>query len=142
MTDREMQDRRAAREAKMSEVLEEEDRTEDQYQCTVCKVFCYLSQVTCKCTSKVVCVEHAALLCDCSMDQRVLRRRFSDQMLIENQEKIAERAVVPSVWQSKLNKTLAEAGRPQLRTLRALLAEGDRINYPLPELNAIRRCVT
>jgi [histone H3]-trimethyl-L-lysine4 demethylase len=126
----------------MSESLEEEDRTEDQYQCTVCKVFCYLSQVTCKCSTKVVCVEHAALLCGCPMDQKVLRKRFSDQVLIENQEKIAERAAVPSVWQSKLNKALTESGRPQLRTLRALLAEGDRINYPLPELNAIRKCVT
>ncbi|KAI0065783.1 hypothetical protein BV25DRAFT_1879666 [Artomyces pyxidatus] len=142
MTEREMENRRKARALKLGEVLEEEDRSEDQYQCNVCKVFCYLSQITCHCTTKVVCVDHASLLCKCTMDQRSLRKRFSDEELLDIQTKIAERATVPSAWKAKLTKTLSESARPALRSLRALLAEGDRVNYPLPELAGIRKCVT
>ncbi|TFY73470.1 hypothetical protein EWM64_g10542, partial [Hericium alpestre] len=141
MTDRELGDRRKARALKMGEVLEHEDRPEDQYQCHTCKAFCYLSQVTCACTTKIACVDHASQLCDCPMEQRVLRKRFSDEELVETQSRVAERAAIPTAWQAKFRKALAESARPQLRTLRALLAEGDRINYPLPELRMIRKCV-
>jgi [histone H3]-trimethyl-L-lysine4 demethylase len=140
MTDREMSDRRKARALKLGEILEE-GRSEDQYQCIVCKAFCYLSQVTCHCTNKVACVHHADSLCKCAMEQRTLRKHFSDEELLETQARVAERASVPSAWQAKLNKVLAESARPPLRVLRALLAEGDRINHPLPELANIRRCV-
>ncbi|KAF8265161.1 hypothetical protein EI94DRAFT_1736530 [Lactarius quietus] len=116
MTDREMGDRLRARALKLGEILEEEDRPEDQYQCLVCKAFCYLSQVA------------------CAMEQRTLRKRFSDDELLETQARIAERASVPSAWQTKLHKVLAESARPPL-------PEGDRINHPLPELASVRRCV-
>ncbi|KAI0287615.1 PLU-1-like protein-domain-containing protein [Russula brevipes] len=141
MTDREMSDRLRARALKLGEILEEEDRSEDQYQCITCKAFCYLSQVTCHCTNKVACVDHADSLCKCAMEQRTLRKRFSDEDLLETQIRVAERASVPSAWQAKLNKALAESARPPLRVLRAILAEGDRINHPLAELANIRRCV-
>jgi histone demethylase JARID1 len=142
MIDREMGDRLRARALKLGEILEEEDRSEDQYQCVTCKAFCYLSQVTCHCTNKAACVDHADSLCKCAMEQRILRKRFTDEDLLETQIRVAERASVPSTWQAKLNKALAESARPPLRVLRALLAEGDRINYPLPELANIRRCVS
>ncbi|KAI0042015.1 hypothetical protein FA95DRAFT_1575993 [Auriscalpium vulgare] len=141
MTEREMESRRKARALKLGELLEEEDRADDQTQCNVCKVFCYLSQVTCHCTTKVVCVDHAHLLCKDPMEQHTLRKRFSDDELLDTQAKIAERATVPTAWQAKLTRTLAESARPPLRSLRALLAEGDRINHPLPELLIIRKCV-
>jgi histone demethylase JARID1 len=141
MTDREMNDRRQALALGLSEVLEEEDRPEDQYQCTICKAFCYLSQVICSCTSKIVCVEHLDLLCDHSPTHLTLRKRFSDENLLDTLAKVAERAVVPSSWRGKLEKTLLESARPPLRTLRALQAEGDRINFYLPELPALRKCV-
>ncbi|TFY58942.1 hypothetical protein EVG20_g7972, partial [Dentipellis fragilis] len=141
MTDRELRDRRQARALKMGEALEGEDKPEEQYQCSVCKVFCYLSQVTCSCTTKIVCVDHAAMLCSCAMDHRVLRKRFSDQDLVETQAKVAERAAIPAAWQAKLQRLLAESARPPLRSLRALVAEGDRINHPLKELRALEKCV-
>ncbi|KAI0265971.1 PLU-1-like protein-domain-containing protein [Gloeopeniophorella convolvens] len=142
MTDREMADRRKARAIKMTEALEEKDHPEEQYQCTVCKVFCYLSQVVCSCAgNKVACVDHAERLCKCPMDKRTLRKRFRDDELLETQARVAERASVPAAWQAKLTRTLAESARPPLRSLRALLAEGDRINHPLPELAALRKCV-
>ncbi|KAK7049753.1 hypothetical protein VNI00_005784 [Paramarasmius palmivorus] len=143
MTDREMANRRKARAQGIRETLEEQDRPEDQYQCTICKVFCYLSQITCACTTKVVCVDHADLLCNRPFDHLTLRKRFSDADLLDTQNKVSERAVVPSVWTAKLHKVLMESPKPALRSLRALLAEGDRIhaNYNLRELSTLRKCV-
>ncbi|TFK43830.1 jumonji superfamily protein [Crucibulum laeve] len=143
MTDREMSDRQKARSLGIPEILEEEDRPEDQYQCTICKAFCYLSQITCQCTTKVVCVDHLNLLCENRMANHLtLRKRFSDEELLDIQAKVAERAGIPAAWKGKLNKLLLESARPALRSLRALLAEGDRINYHLPELASLRKCVT
>ncbi|KAJ7741026.1 jumonji superfamily protein [Mycena metata] len=141
MTDRELRDRQAARAMAMSEILEEEDRPEDQYQCTVCKAFCYLSQVTCGCKTAIACVEHAHLLCDRSSDHLTLRKRFSDEELIETLNTVSMRAAIPSGWRAKLGKVLMESARPQLRSLRALYSEGERISFPLPELGSLRKCV-
>jgi len=143
MTDRELSDRQKARTLGLGETLEEQDRSEDQYQCTICKTFCYLSQVTCQCSTKVVCVDHHDLLCENRATHNlVLRKRFSDEELTEMLGKFAERAAAPSAWQQKLQKQLSESARPGLRHLRALLAEGDRIGYPLPEMVSLRKCVT
>ncbi|KAF7321645.1 Jumonji superfamily protein [Mycena kentingensis (nom. inval.)] len=109
MTDRELRDRQAARGQNIKEVLEEEDRPEDQYQCTVCKAFCYLSQITCSCKTTVTCVEHANLLCERPInDHVVLRKRFSDEELAEILNQVATRAKTPSGWQAKLGKVLGE----------------------------------
>lgn len=141
MTEREKDVRQRARALGLTEVLEEEDRAEDQYQCTVCKAFCYLSQITCPCSTKVACIDHVAFLCECPAGRRVLRLRFSDDTLLETQAKVEERAAIPDNWRAKLHKTLAETARPQLRTLRALLAEGERINHHLPDLATLKKCV-
>ncbi|KAG6868752.1 hypothetical protein C0993_011021 [Termitomyces sp. T159_Od127] len=142
MTDRELAARAKARAMGLPEVLEEEDRPDEQYQCTICKTFCYLSFVRCSCTSNVACIDHAELLCeDRPSHQLTLRKRFSDKDLTETEIKFTERANAPSSWRNKLGKVLSESGRPHIRHLRALLAEGDRINYPLPELNSLRKCV-
>ncbi|KAG6850616.1 hypothetical protein H0H93_010808 [Arthromyces matolae] len=143
MTERELASREKARAMGLAEVLQEEDRPDDQYQCTVCKTFCYLSFIMCSCTSNVACVDHADLLCeDRPSHQLVLRKRFSDRDLIDTQARFTDRASAPATWRNKLSKVLSECARPHIRHLRALLAEGDRINFPLPELLSLRRCVT
>ncbi|KAG9317792.1 PLU-1-like protein-domain-containing protein [Chiua virens] len=140
MTEREIGSRQVARTLGMVERVEEEDRPEDQYQCVYCKAFCYLSQVTCHCKSEVVCIEHAKHLCD-HHSQHVLRLRFSDIDLQESLAKVADRAAIPATWKAKLQKVLAESRGPSLRSLRAILAEGERINHHLPELATLRKCV-
>ena len=142
MIDREFAFRRRARGTKYGEILIEEDRPEDQYQCSVCKVFLYLSQITCQCTSQVTCMDHSEKLCKCSLSSRVLRKRFSDEELTEILIKVSDRARVPEAWRSKLTNLLSSTSRPQLRSLRAILAEGERISYPMPELQVLRRCVS
>ncbi|KAF8528802.1 jumonji superfamily protein [Hysterangium stoloniferum] len=143
MHEREMQ-RRAqlrARVPNLEEVIVDHDHPEEQDQCAICKVFCYLSQVTCSCTAKVVCLNHAEYLCNDPLSGRVLRKRFPDEHLQEILTKVSERAAVPMAWRTKLNKLLEESARPQLRSLRALLAEGERINFSLSELPALRKSV-
>lgn len=143
MTNREMELRARSRLLGFPEILEREDRSEEQYQCTVCKAFCYLSQITCQCTSKIVCVDHADLLCeDRVTHQRTLRKRFSDEELLETLAKVVEREAIPTAWRSKFSKLLMESARPSLRSLRAVLAEGERINYPLPQLSDLRKFVS
>ncbi|PFH49242.1 hypothetical protein AMATHDRAFT_76277 [Amanita thiersii Skay4041] len=143
MTERELDDRRRARANNFAEVLEEGDRPEEQYQCDICKVFCYLSQITCSCTARVVCVDHAHLLCDSERSNHsiTLRKRFSDEELSEILAKVEERAAIPSVWRARLNRLLTEYARPPLRSLRALLAEGERNSHELPELISLRKCI-
>ncbi|KAH7887375.1 PLU-1-like protein-domain-containing protein [Phlebopus sp. FC_14] len=141
MTKRELRARNTARGMGMTERVEEEDRPEDQYQCTYCKAFCYLSQITCHCKTDIVCVEHAKHLCDHPANHHVLRVRFSDLDLQDSLNKIADRAAIPATWKAKLSRVLMESDVPSLRSLRAILAEGERINHPLPELPALRKCV-
>ena len=49
----------------MGEVLEETDWADELYQCAVCGVFCFLSQIMHSCVTKVVCIGHHNLLCRC-----------------------------------------------------------------------------
>ncbi|KAH7102961.1 PLU-1-like protein-domain-containing protein [Auriculariales sp. MPI-PUGE-AT-0066] len=127
----------------IQESLEEYDTPENQYQCSFCNAFCYLAQVTCPShTEQVSCLQHAKQLCGCDPTTRVLRKRFSDEQLDDIVAKVTERAAIPADWQAKLRRTLQESARPNLRALRALLAEGERVSFHLPELNNLRRCVT
>ncbi|KAJ3931969.1 MAG: jumonji superfamily protein [Lentinula lateritia] len=146
MTDREIANRGRARALGYVDSLEEQDRPEDQYQCTVCKAFCYLSQICCPHQSNVVCVDHAELLCAKCNDSNslTLRTRFPDNEIIDIQNKVAERAAIPAAWKAKLDKLLLESARPSLRQLRSLLAEGERIHvtYFLEEIYMLRKCVT
>jgi len=143
MYEREMQRRKKVRTRvpNFEEVLVDHDHAEEQYQCAICKVFCYLSQITCTCTTKVVCLDHTDNLCNDPVITRVLRKRFSDEQLADTLHNVSERAAVPLAWRTKMNKLLEESPRPPLRLLRALLAEGERVNYDLVELPALRKCV-
>ena len=114
---------------------------EEQHQCLVCKALCYLSRMGCQCTSSVVCHSHASFLCDCDVSKRVLQLRYSDVTLNDLVDAVIERAAQPSHWRMKLAELLAESPRPLFRSLKSLAAEGDKINYPLPELTNIKLCI-
>lgn len=124
----------------LNEILVEEDCPEEQYQCCICKGFCYLSQVTCSCTKLVVCIDHADQLCGCPKSKRTLRKRYSEHQLEEIQAAVEVRASQPSSWRSRLDNLL-EVARPPLKSMRALLAEGERISYPMQEVEDLRALV-
>ena len=144
MVDREIQGRNVVRKLGAIEFTDYRDVPEEQYQCIYCKAFCYLSQVKCSCgkrANRVACLEHSEKLCSCPLNRRVLRLRFTDEELTETQSAIATKAAIPNNWREKLNKLLSDSPTPPLRSLRALVAEADRIHYPLKEVSMLRRCV-
>lgn len=122
-------------------VIDEDLPSDEQYQCSVCKTYIYLSQITCHCTTNVVCRSHASELCDCEVSTRILRLRYSDQALTDLATKISDRAKVPEIWSQKFDSVMTEFERPPLRTLRSLLSEAERIPYPLPELATLKAFV-
>jgi [histone H3]-trimethyl-L-lysine4 demethylase len=66
----------------MEEIVVDSDIVrEEYYQCSVCKAYVYLSQITCSCTTNVVCTAHVAELCECDVSTRGYRHRYSDQYL-------------------------------------------------------------
>lgn len=145
MVDRELAGRKTARSLGVTEVFERTSTRDEQYQCLFCKAYCYLSRVLCTCpkseSSRVSCLDHTQHLCDCPPDQRVLHIRFADAVLEGIRSTVTTRAVIPDNWRRKYQKMLTESGKPQLRTMRTLVGEADRINYPVPELQWLRSCV-
>lgn len=126
----------------LQEELVEEDLPEDQYQCGVCKVYCYLSQITCHCTSNVTCPTHFRDICDCEPHNLTLRLRYSDDGLDEIVRKVEEKANLPNQWVAKLKRVTSENERPPLKVLRSLLTEGEKIPYhPIPEVAELRAYV-
>lgn len=119
------------------ETLVEEDVPESQYQCCVCKALCYLSQVKCDCTTLVVCLDHANMLCECPPAKRTLRTRFSENQLQDILDAVVARAAQPDQWQARL-EALLEVARPQLKNVRQLVADGERIPHSLPGLADLR----
>ena len=134
-------DRLRAEVPMLSETLVEEDCPEEQYQCCICKGFCYLSQVTCSCTKLVTCIDHANQLCSCGKSKRSLRKRYSENQLEEILAAVQLRASQPGNWRSRFDNLL-EVARPPLKSMKALLAEGERISYPIPEVEDLRALVT
>ena len=144
LVNRELQSREHSRHLlpDLEEIITNEDLPSDeQYQCSVCKTYVYLSQIICNCTTNAVCPSHVSELCDCEVSTRILRLRYSDQDLIDLATKISDRAKVPELWSQKFNAAMIEFERPPLRTLRSLLSEAERIPYPLPELATLKAFV-
>jgi len=124
----------------LSETLVEEDCTEDQYQCCICKGFCYLSQITCSCTKAVSCIDHADQLCGCPRSKRTLRKRYSENQLEELLFAVKTRASQPEAWRYRL-RSLLIVPRPPLKSMRALLADGEKISDSLTEIPDLRALV-
>lgn len=133
-------DRLRTRFSFLTEQLVEEDGPEEQYQCCICKGYCYLSQITCPCTKLVACVDHADQLCECSRTRWTLRKRYSEAQLEEILEIVVSRAAQPEHWRSRFDNLL-EVARPPLKSMRALLTDGERIAHHMPELHDLRALV-
>jgi len=96
--------------------------------------------MTCSCTKLVTCIEHADQLCGCPKSKRTLRKRYSENQLEEILLAVETRAAQPGNWLARLDNLL-ESPRPSLKTMRTLLADGERISYPMPEVEDLRAMV-
>lgn len=126
-------------------VTDETDVHEDELICTFCKAYSYLSRVICHNSKKVLCLQHAGWYECCSeglegerysgvRGQHTLLYRMTGEALETVVQKIVDKAGAPEAWQQKLELLLAEGPLPQLKALRSLLAEGEKIDWDLPDL--------
>jgi histone demethylase JARID1 len=133
-------------------IVDDEDLPEEDYQCSFCKAFTFLSQFRCHVSGKIVCLLHAGFYdcCEESEERRLssadhtIRYRLSDNALNALVQKVVDRAAIPEAWASKLDKALEDEARPSLKNLQTILTEGEKIAYSLPGLDDlsdyVQRC--
>ncbi|KAI5304858.1 hypothetical protein KEM56_005807, partial [Ascosphaera pollenicola] len=125
-------------------VLRDVDLPEEEYQCSYCKVFSYLTQYKCEKSGSILCLAHAETY-DCCADppaekllltnnSHTLYYRMTDTALSDLARRICDRAEVPERWANKLDNLLSGSGKPSLKAMQALVAEGERIPYALSGL--------
>ncbi|CAD6457637.1 17ec019e-bb7a-4aab-b211-e186bd499c50 [Sclerotinia trifoliorum] len=129
--------------------LDEEDVPEEEYQCTHCKAYAYMSRFKCNKSGKVMCLLHAGAYecCDAPEAERfagtnhTLHHRRTEEAISTMHQKVADKAALPEIWEEKVEKFLEEDATPSLKTLRTLLNEGERIPYDLPSLPSLKKFV-
>ncbi|KAF1935845.1 PLU-1-domain-containing protein [Clathrospora elynae] len=125
--------------------INDTDIHEDELICTFCKSYGYLSRFYCRNTKKVLCLQHAGSHECCPeipeaerysgvQGQHMLVYRMTENVLNAAVQKIVDKAGLPEAWEMKMENLLAEGPRPQLKSLRALLNEGEKIEWELPGL--------
>lgn len=130
--------------------IEDEDVHDEEEQCcSFCKTFAFLSRFKCLRSGKVLCIAHAGShpCCDRSEQERfegeghVLYYRKSDDDMAATHDRVVDKARTPETWEQKYSKLLDEEAKPSLKSLRALLHEGERILFDLPSLPILKEFV-
>jgi [histone H3]-trimethyl-L-lysine4 demethylase len=129
--------------------IDDVDVPEQEYQCVYCKAFTFLSRFKCSATGKIMCMQHAGKhqCCDTTEIERFggkdhsLIYRKSQEAIAAAYKKVADKAELPQLWEDKYAKLLDEEDTPVLKTLRALLHEGEKIPYDLPSLPLLKAFV-
>ena len=129
--------------------MDGQDLPEEEYACSFCKAYSYLSRFQCHKSSKVMCLMHAGSYECCSANEEDrhtganhgLRYRYTDDGLRTIVQKVIDRAHMPEAWQEKLDRLLDEEPRPSLKSMRSLVLEGEKIPYDLPGLPDLKHFV-
>ncbi|CAK7268795.1 hypothetical protein SEPCBS57363_003273 [Sporothrix epigloea] len=130
-------------------VVDETDVPEEEYVCSFCNTFTYLSRFQCVKSGKVLCLQHAGFINCCTAreagrflgEAHIVVYRKASEDLGTICKKVAEKAAQPETWEEKYEKLLDEDATPSLKTLRTILNEGERIPYDLPSLPVLREFV-
>ncbi|KAH4044525.1 hypothetical protein HBH49_215780 [Parastagonospora nodorum] len=126
-------------------IVDDTDIHEDEQICTHCKAYSYLSRFYCRNAKKVVCLQHAGWYecCPGSIEadrltgargEHVLIYRMPADALESIVQKIVDKAGTPEAWEEKMEALLSEGPQPQLKSLRSLLNEGEKIDWDLQGL--------
>ncbi|KEQ86672.1 PLU-1-domain-containing protein [Aureobasidium pullulans EXF-150] len=128
-----------------------EDMDEEEYVCSFCKCYSFLSRYVCQKSGKVMCLLHAGAYecCDSKESDRysssahdhILSLRMTDKELKSMVQKVVDRAKLPEAWAQKVDDYLGQEPRPSLKILRSLLNEGERIPFDIPQLADLKRYV-
>lgn len=110
---------------------------DDERQCEVCKTTCFMSAISCKCSSDIlVCLRHYSSLCKCSAENRTLRYRYTLDELLPLLRNLKTKAESFDRWADKVKDAL-DRSTPKsltLNELKALLAEADGKHFPKSDL--------
>ena len=139
-------------ECPLSVHLDEAYITEEEFICAYCKTYAYLSRFLCRESGKVMCLAHASTYQCCENtdvkdrlngrgNQHHVQLQLTEDALNSIVDKVDEKAKIPENWAGKVEKLLEDEPRPSLKTLRSLLAEGEKIPWPLPQLPELRQFV-
>ncbi|KAF1962468.1 PHD transcription factor-like protein [Byssothecium circinans] len=126
-------------------VIDDTDMHEDELICSFCKAYGYLSRYYCANAKKILCLRHAGWYECCSGSseghryagdhgEHTLIYRMSNDVLSTTVQKIVDKAGLPEAWEAKLDAVLGEGPKPQLKVLRSLLNEGEKIDWELAGL--------
>ncbi|KAF2021240.1 histone demethylase JARID1D [Aaosphaeria arxii CBS 175.79] len=135
----------------MEFLIDETDIHEDEMICAYCKGYSYLSRFVCTKNKKTVCLRHAGWFECCpgltesarylGGPEHTLVYRVSDEVLQSTVQKVIDKAGTPEAWEEKLETLLADGPKPQLKALRALVNEGEKIDWELPGLVELKSFV-
>lgn len=120
------------------------DLPEDEYICSYCKTYTYMSRFTCEKTKKIACLDHIEMIDWASAEterQYTLHIRVSSLRLENALQKIKDIANKPDAWSEKFHLATDGIAKPSLKAMRSLLAEGERIPWTLRELPALKKSV-
>ncbi|KAJ8985893.1 hypothetical protein NQ317_006267 [Molorchus minor] len=110
---------------------------DDERQCEICKTTCFLSAMTCKCSTDVlVCLRHYKNLCECPPQNRTLRYRYTLDELPVMLKALKLKAESFDHWVARVKDAL-DPKTPKtlnLSDLKALLSEADGKKFPKCDL--------
>ncbi|PIO36935.1 hypothetical protein AB205_0125970 [Aquarana catesbeiana] len=80
---------------------------DDERQCSSCRTTCFLSALTCNCSSdRLVCLHHGEELCSCPMQDKCLRYRYSLEEFPALLYGVKSRAQSYDTWVSRVTEAL------------------------------------
>ncbi|XP_058455418.1 lysine-specific demethylase 5 [Malaya genurostris] len=126
--------------------------SDDARQCEICKTTCFLSAVTCKCTTNLACLRHFAELCDCPAENHTLKYRYTLDELPLMVQKLKVKAESFEKWLFKVRDVLDPAidTNITLEELQEIAQEAETQKFPnsviLERLNfsilEAQKCIT
>ncbi|KAI8880179.1 hypothetical protein K501DRAFT_225308 [Backusella circina FSU 941] len=122
------------------DIKEQVVELKEEAQCLHCHCYTYLSYISCQCTEKVSCLDHASELCGCDLNSKTLCTRLTDQEITEIVRKVKEDVGTNfEIWESKLNQIMFEPHvSPDMETLLELLERGEDTSVPQESLDRLR----
>jgi hypothetical protein len=80
-----------------------ENLTDDDRQCPICKITCYLFATRCECKPELFsCLLHTTQFCKCPLLRKTIVYRFDDLQIAALIDVLEDRASVFQVWKSQL----------------------------------------
>ncbi|XP_047659762.1 lysine-specific demethylase 5A isoform X1 [Tachysurus fulvidraco] len=113
---------------------------DDERQCYKCKTTCFLSALTCSCSpERLVCLHHAAELCNCPLTNKCLRYRYDVEEFPAMLYGVKSRAQSYDTWAKRVSEALSadQKNKKDLIELKVLLEDAEDRKYP--ENNLFRK---